>query len=399
MAKSSINFQKVSTHSFKHNSREEKRTAKTVFKEYSHLNECSRSAKEAKQLFDSYYKEAISKVTGRTRRAKKENCLVEAVVNLNADHTLEDVEKLAKKIEKETGFTCLQIAIHKDEGQEQNGKLVRKNHHAHISFFTLDLQTGRQMFRREHLTKAKLSKLQDITAETLNMQRGEKNSKRKRLNHKEYKEHAKQIEKERATQKQLKEEIAQLRAELREANKQLEIKIYTKEDYDKINKLNRELQEAIKAKELTESELKEHIESLRAEFKRTLEKQEEHINILQDFNSDLQAKLSDLEDIKEELEKENESLKQEIEKKDRIINNQSYFIKELMNKLNVKITTMKETLENAFKKIDQLKERQQEREQDKPDWKKQQEYLKEKLERIRQNNQEQQQKRRLFKSR
>ena len=194
MAKSSINFQRVSVHSFKHNAREEERIASTVFQEHSHLNECSRSAKEAKQLFDSYYKQAISKVSGRTRRAKKENCLVEAVVNLNADHTLEDVEKLVREIEKETGFTAIQIAVHKDEGQEQDGKLVRKNHHAHISFFTLDLQTGRQMFRREHLTKAKLSKLQDITAETLNMQRGEKNSKRKRLNHKEYKTVAKEKE-------------------------------------------------------------------------------------------------------------------------------------------------------------------------------------------------------------
>jgi len=388
MAKSSINFQKVSTHSFKHNSREEKRTAKTVFKEYSHLNECSRSAAAAKQMFDDLYKEAISKVTGRTRRAKKENCLVEAVVNLNADHTLKDVEKLVREIEKETGFTAIQIAIHKDEGQKQDGKLIRKNHHAHISFFTLDLNTGRQMFRREHLTKAKLSKLQDITAETLGMERGEKNSKRKRLNHKEYKTVAKELEKERATQKQLKEEIAQLRAELREANKELEVKIYTKDDYAKINKLNRELQEQIKKKELTATELREQISDLRAEFKKTLENQRE-------TQKELEAKIDMLKAEKSDLKQENEALKAEIEKKNKTIDKQSYFIRELMNKLGVKITTMKETLENAFKKIDHLRQQ----EQDKLDWKKQQEYLKEKLERIRQNNQEQQQKRRLFKSR
>ncbi len=171
MSKSSINFQKVSTHSFKHNDRTEEKSAGTIFKEFSHLNICDTSSKNAYENFNNFYDEAISKVTGRTRRAKRENTLIEASVNIKPNTTLEDLQELQKHIEKEFGFTGLQIAIHRDEGRYEGDKFIT-NQHAHMSFFTLDRNTGRQMFRVEHISKEKLSNLQTATAKILDMERG-----------------------------------------------------------------------------------------------------------------------------------------------------------------------------------------------------------------------------------
>lgn len=257
MALSSINFQKVSVHSFKHNDRTEVKTAATVFTEKSDLNICDVAAKTAKQNLDLFYKESISKVTGKTRRAQKKNVLIEAAVNIKPNTTMEDLKKLQAHIEKEFGFKGLQIAIHRDEGHYEDGKFVT-NQHAHMSFFTLNRETGRQMFRREHITKEKLSQLQDKTAELLVMDRGQKAelTGRKRLSHKDYKQSKKQ---ELAKVKDLKEEISKLRAELKE-NKA------TREDYANLEQLNRELKVKIKAKDLTIEDLQEKINTLKDEF-------------------------------------------------------------------------------------------------------------------------------------
>ena len=335
MALSSINFKKMgkSTGSFLHNDRSIK---PNYLIDDTAKNEVSCSSEQAIQKYHEYLeiaKQAYKERTGQRLQARHH--LIEAVVNLNKKHTLQDVQELARAIEEKTGLKTIQIAVHKDEGHIKDGK-KEYNYHAHISFFNLDLKTGRTIAR--NFKRKELSELQDITSKILNMDRGQKAeiTGRKHLDHKEYREVAKTKELERATQKQLKEEISKLRAELREANKELEVKIYTKDDYAKINKLNRELQEQVKRKKLTVTELREQIADLRTKF----------------------------------------------EKKDRAIEEQSYFIKELMNKLGVKITSMKETLENAFKKIDQLKQQE-----DKPDWKKQS--LIEMLEQIRQDDQEQ----------
>lgn len=257
MAISSINFMKVGGHSFTHNDRSESKSAKTIFAEHSHLNECSRSAIDTKAMFDRLFKQSIAKVEGRTRRAKKENCLVEALVNLNAGHTLEDVQRLAAKIEKETGFTCLQMAVHKDEGEDKGGKLVRKNHHAHLSFFTLNRDTGRQLFRREILTRDKLSQLQDLTASELGMQRGKKGSKAVRLDHKAFKEAKRREERVLAKAKDV---VAQYRDERDTLKASGEA---TQRDYQELKLAYDALKSRAKSKDLTIEELQKQLSEAR----------------------------------------------------------------------------------------------------------------------------------------
>lgn len=246
MAKSSINFQKVSIHSFKHNDRSETKTAETVFKDLSYKNEFDVTAKEAQENFNSLYKNAMSKITGKTRRADKKNTLVEAAVNIKTNTTMQDLKELQKHIEKEFGFTGLQISMHFDEGHYEDDKFITNNH-AHMSFFTLDKDTGRQMFRREHINKDKLRELQTDTANILIMDRGtdKRISKTERLEHKEYKRVKRA---ELAKQKDLKLEIKILREQLQEEKAK-------RQDYAELEQLNKDLKERIKEKDLTIDDL------------------------------------------------------------------------------------------------------------------------------------------------
>lgn len=271
MSKFSINFKKVSTHSFKHNDRTETKKADTVFAQFSDRNICDISAKEAHQNIDNYYDEAMSKIEGRVRRAKRENTLVEAVVNVKKNTTMEDLKKLQLHIEKEYGFTGLQIAIHKDEGHFDDDKFI-ENYHAHMSFFTLDRYTGRQMFRKEHINPDKLRQLQTDGAQILNMDRGrdKRESGVVRLEHREHKRAKKAEEKQLAKENDLKAEIAELRAALKEKGGK-------REDYEQLEQLNRELKTQLKDKDLTIEDLHEQINTHR-ELITTLKSKSEALN-------------------------------------------------------------------------------------------------------------------------
>jgi hypothetical protein len=195
MRKSSINFEPAGSHNFRHNDRTEKEPSYLLPVEYREENEVLRSAKETEAYLDELINEAkknYQKKIGQKLQAKK--FVWEGVVNLEANHTLEDLKKLAKAIEEETGFSTLQIAIHRDEGYINSRGFPVYNYHAHISFFTLDRETGQQLWRRQVTKKQRkqqpnlkpmngdrLSKLQDITADVLNMKRGTKGSRRKHI--------------------------------------------------------------------------------------------------------------------------------------------------------------------------------------------------------------------------
>ncbi|GEM_PF-1686846 len=254
VSKSSINFKKVTIHSFKHNAREEEKKANTIFEEFTKDNEFDVSSKVALDKYNSLYKNAKEKrlKNGKNKTADKKNTLWEAIVNLKSSHTLKDVQELAKKIEKETGFITIQVAVHKDEGQEKEGKLIRKNHHAHISFFTLAKNDGQQMYRREHMNRTKLINLQDITADHLGMERGVRGSKAKRLDHKTYKAVAKEREEQKEKEQLLKNEISKVRALLQEQQA-------TRPDYAKLEQANKELKEQIHSKTFSLNDLEQTI--------------------------------------------------------------------------------------------------------------------------------------------
>lgn len=195
--KTYVGIKRVNYHSFLHNAREELKRAKTIYQEYTKNNICNLSAEKARFKFERLYASTIKKITGRTRRADKKNCLVEAVTVISPTTTFKELELLALEYEKILGFKCLQIALHRDEGHFDKANQFIVNNHAHFSFFTLNLSNGRQLFRRELITKAKLSELQNITASILKMERGtpKKETGNFNLNHREYKKMIMEVDK------------------------------------------------------------------------------------------------------------------------------------------------------------------------------------------------------------
>jgi predicted RNase H-like nuclease (RuvC/YqgF family) len=213
---------------------------------------------------------------------------------------MEDLKNLQKHIEKEFGFKGLQIAIHRDEGHyDDNGKFVT-NEHAHLSFFTLDRQNGRQMFRREHINRDKLRDLQTQTANILNMDRGKSKEEtgRERLSHKDYKQ-AKQMESAKL------KELQATKEQLKEANNQM--RIFMKEnganrnDYAQLEQAKKELEEKLKAKDLTEKELLEKFQELEKNFKKEKGHLTSLIEVKEIDNLDLKNQNKSLQQQKEVL--------------------------------------------------------------------------------------------------
>jgi len=274
MAKSSINFQQMQSGAMAHNDRSLEDPSYLLPKEFREKNEINISSDEAelkvKELFNEV---SINYKNHFKQKIQSKSYMWEAVVNLNAHHKMEDLELLVQELERETGFTSVQISIHRDEGhikKDKSGKeFAIKNYHAHITFFTLDINTGQQLYRRsitekqqknqptlKPFNRSRLTHIQTLVSKSLNMERGKEGSGSTRLGHKEYR--ATQKKKEilikkvsnhfLAKLKDLKKENAKLRQELQEQGA-------SREDYAVIEQTIRDLKIKIKNKTLTIDEM------------------------------------------------------------------------------------------------------------------------------------------------
>ena len=243
MAKSSINFQKSKGHSYDHNFRKDE--PNYLLKPADRLeNFYWQNEKSAREIFDEELK---SYGTKKGKRPTFENSHWEAVLNLNKNHTLEDVQKLAEYIEQKFNITCATIAVHRDEGHYKNDK-PQHNFHAHITFVTV--KDGQQNWRKEKIKPADLRELQTAVAEMLQMERGQENSEAERLNHKQYKKAAQQKE-------QLEREILSLKernAILEQARKDSKGKGFLKGFFDSLSSIKKSDQEFNKDELLAEIE-------------------------------------------------------------------------------------------------------------------------------------------------
>lgn len=296
MAISSINIQPSSINAFAHNDRTLSPSYLLDQKDSLGI-ECNRSSKEAQELYLSLRNEAFGNYTLRTGQKvqiKEEKLRWSAVVNLNAHHTIKDVEKLALALEKKYGWQVLQVAIHRDEGFIKDGK-AQYNHHAHIEFFMLDKQ-GIFRFKKRDFGAKKMSELQDIVSSELSMQRGvsKLESKRERLEHREYKQQARalesaaqELEREKLSKEQLKEEFEKFRKE--NANKGFTSAFFRELGEEK----KRQLQEPT----MNRKDIQEFVEALKERHKKL-------------FGFDKDAVIEEIKDKLIEQAKENASLKE-----------------------------------------------------------------------------------------
>lgn len=313
MAKSSINFQKSKGHSYDHNFRKDE--PNYLLKAENRLeNFYWQNEKTAREIFDE---ELLNTKRKGGPIPRFENSHWEAVLNLNKDHTLEDVQKVARYIEQKFNITCATIAVHRDEGHYKNDK-PQYNFHAHITFVTY--KDGQQNWRKEKIKPADLRELQTAVAEILQMERGQENSKAERLSHRQYKQVAQEKE-------QLEDKILTLKernAILEQARKENTGLDRAKAFFASIFKIKKSKQQYTEKQLLAEIErLKELDKQSREENERLQRQQEQQARLaakaaeLERQNKELNLKLSHeqwrndmLKNVNDELEAENSALRQ-----------------------------------------------------------------------------------------
>jgi len=162
--KTSINFKAVKSDSEAHNFR--RKSFDYIRKELTSKNEYWQVDKitDRIQKIEAYCKE---------KSGRKLQCnampIREAVVVIKEDTTMKDLHDLARKLEDELGIRIFQIAIHKDEGHwDKESKEWKPNLHAHLVADWQDLKTGKTLKHQSF----HYSRMQDITAECLGMERG-----------------------------------------------------------------------------------------------------------------------------------------------------------------------------------------------------------------------------------
>ena len=117
-------------------------------------------------------------VTGKNGKQKERNGsspIRESVVNIKPDTTMDDLLKYTAKVQERWGIRAIQVHIHKDEGHYENpddATTWKPNLHAHIIWDWMNHETGKSF----KLGKKDMEELQDMAAETLEMERGKRKS-------------------------------------------------------------------------------------------------------------------------------------------------------------------------------------------------------------------------------
>ena len=117
-------------------------------------------------------------VIGKNGKPKERNGsspIRESVVNIKPDTTMADLQKYTEKVCQRWGVRAIQIHIHKDEGHYTNPDdpaTWKPNLHAHIIWDWMNHETGKSF----KLGKKDMEELQDMAAETLEMERGKRKS-------------------------------------------------------------------------------------------------------------------------------------------------------------------------------------------------------------------------------
>ena len=193
----------------------------------------------------------------------------EAVVNLNENHTMEDLKKLSEMLDKDYQMKVLHIAIHRDEGHIDKDGKENINYHAHIVFSNYDFD--------KHITikrdKDVMRKLQTDVANCLGMERGEENSQKVRLDHRQYKRAMQEVE----------EKTKELQRELKEV----------KQENTELKYSFKEMQKTITSLENLTVEQKRELHSLNSKVKNEKAEYEELLKKLDDLKQDKAPKTNE----------------------------------------------------------------------------------------------------------
>ena len=108
---------------------------------------------------------------GKTRVRKGSSPIREGVVNIKPDTKMDDLLNYVNRVHERWGIRAIQIHMHRDEGHYENPEdksTWQPNLHAHIIWDWIDHTTGKSF----KLNAEDMSQIQDMVAETLEMERG-----------------------------------------------------------------------------------------------------------------------------------------------------------------------------------------------------------------------------------
>ena len=221
---------------------------------------------------------------GKVRTRNGASPIRECVVVIEKDTKLKDLLRFTKEVEKKWGIKALQVHLHRDEGHYENPSDENTwvpNYHAHIIWDWMDWKTGKSI----KLNADDMSTMQDMVAEALDMERGQKKSETG-LDHLEREQFIKQkLEKEK---KQLEEEKRKAQSEKAKAE----------------NKANEAKEQARKA-----NEDKEQAEKKALEAKTTLTSAESKITEKQAEVDNLEKRITSKEEVLDRLISETRTLR------------------------------------------------------------------------------------------
>ena len=231
-------------------------------KELVHENEYTCSFEEARRLAKRMRDDAVAAYQRKYNQKPQfdeEKIFWEASINAREYHTLDDLRKAGKIIEKKTGYRMVYGAIHRDEGHLNDEGQFVKNTHFQILFISLD-ENGNSMHR---ITRGKRQLMRDIqtdVAKILGMERGidKRISGREHLTPRQYKQAIKIAEPIKQELKIAKADLADAKAKIKtleealksanlEARNELKEQGGKREDYAALEQENRLLKNELAA--------------------------------------------------------------------------------------------------------------------------------------------------------
>ena len=277
-------------------------------------------------------------VTGKNGKQKERNGsspIRESVVNIKPNTTMNNLLKYTDEVHKRWGIRAIQIHIHKDEGHYETPNdptTWKPNFHAHIIWDWMNHETGKSF----KLDKKDMEQLQDMAAETLEMERGQRKAEtgREHLEHNDF-----ILSQQKKQSAELDIEIAEKRDKLNTENgnaiKSGMANLFGKGKYADMEKENKRLKE----------ELPKQKAALQRKYQQALEAERDR------QSQQLAEKDKKIDELQAKYKGEVFQHQQDNQEKDRIIRQKESIINDYRERLGHYLSTLSELLRGAVKAI------------------------------------------------
>ena len=277
-------------------------------------------------------------VTGKNGKQKERNGsspIRESVVNIKPDTTMNDLLKYTKKVQERWGIRAIQIHIHRDEGHYESPddpSTWKPNLHAHIIWDWMNHDTGKSY----KLGKKDMEELQDMAADTLEMERGQRKSEtgREHLEHNDF-----ILFQQKKQSAELDIEIAEKRDRLNTENgnaiKSGMANLFGKGKYADMEKENKRLKEELPKQKL----------AIQRKYQQVLDAERDR------QSQQLAEKDKKIEELQAKYKGEVFRHQQDIQEKDRIIRQKDSIINDYRERLGHYLSTLSELLRGAVKAV------------------------------------------------